>query len=555
MPSVAVSAGQIWRKFSHVDRFIAATREPEKAQVNKLLEVVRRNRDTIYGREHDFGSIRSVADYQQRVPIQSYDELAPYIDRVKRGERKILTADDPLMFAVTSGTTGSAKYIPVTPSYLDEYIHGMQIHNYFILEDYPRIGEGKFMTPTSSDVEGYVESGLPFGAISGLVTRRQPEVIRRYFATPYELSKIKDLEAKYYLGLRLALEARLTISLLPNPSSLLVLAEKLDRYRDDLISDVERGILTDRWPIEPDVRRALESRISPNPRRAEELRSIVSQSGRLTPVEVWPSLVLLSCWKGGTMPMYLQKLPRYYGNLPIRDLGYMASEGRCATPIVNSGAAGVLNVTSHFYEFVPEAEIDDPNPTALTASQLESNEQYYLVLTTSAGLYRYNLNDLVRVVDFFHDAPVITFVRKGQGISSITGEKLAESQVTAALMRALGEANADVAYFTAAVEWGDPPRYQFFVEPTVPMADERKLAFLQAMERALCAENVEYEAKRDSQRLAFPVLKLVASGTYDGYKARRAAQGAAEAQIKIPNLSPDLKFGQDFEVVEEIRPS
>jgi hypothetical protein len=161
----------------------------------------------------------------------------------------------------------------------------------------------------------------------------------------------------------------------------------------------------------------------------------------------------------------------------------------------------------------------------------------------------------VRVVDFFHDAPVITFVRKGQGMSSITGEKLAESQVTTALMRALGESGADVAYFTAAVEWGEPPRYQFFVEPTVPLTDDRKSTFLTAMEKALCAENVEYEAKRDSQRLGFPVLKIVAAGTYDGFKARRAAQGAAEAQIKIPNLSPDLKFGQEFEVVEEIRPA
>jgi hypothetical protein len=555
MPSVALSAGQVWRRFSHVDRFIAATREPGPAQLRKLLEVVQRNRDTVYGREHDFAGVRTVADFQQRVPIQSYDALAPYIDRVKRGEKRILTADDPLMFAITSGTTGKAKFIPVTQSYLDEYIHGMQIHNYFILEDYPQIGDGKFMTPTSSDVEGHVESGLPFGAISGLVVRRQPEVIRRYFATPYELSKVKDLEAKYYLGLRLALEAKLTSSLLPNPSSLLVLAEKLDAYRDDLIADVERGRLTDRWPLEPAVRRALESRISANPRRAEELRSIVRQSGRLTPAEAWPSLTLLSCWKGGTMPMYLQKLPRYYGDLPIRDLGYMASEGRCATPIVNSGAAGVLNVTSHFYEFVPEDEIDSPNPTALTADQLESNEQYYIVLTTSAGLYRYNLNDLVRVVDFFHDAPVITFVRKGQGISSITGEKLAESQVTAALLTALSRTGTDIAHFTACVEWGEPPRYQLFVEPAAPLGDDRKLAFLEAMERALCAENVEYEAKRDSQRLGYPVLKIVAAGTYDGFKARRVAQGAAEAQIKIPTLSPDLTFGQDFEVVEEIRPA
>ena len=554
MATVAVTAGQIWRRFSHVDRFVAATRDPLEAQLQKLLQIVRRNRDTVFGRAHDFGAIRTVADYQQRVPIQTYDDLGPLIERVKRGEKRILTADDPLMFAVTSGTTGKAKYVPVTPSYLDEYIHGMQIHNYFILEDYPQIGEGKFLTPTSSDIEGHVECGLPYGAISGLVTQRQPEVIRRYFALPYELSRVKDAEAKHYLTLRLALEQKITISLLPNPSSLVQLAEKLDAYRDDLIADVERGRLTDRWPLAPEVQRALERRIGANPRRAEELRSIVRNSGRLTPIEAWPGLVLLSCWKGGTMPMYLAKLPRYYGDAPIRDLGYMATEGRCATPLVNSGAAGVLNITSHFYEFIPESEIEAASPTVVTAEQLESNERYYVLLTTSAGLYRYNLNDLVRVVDYHHNTPVIQFVRKGQGISSITGEKLAESQVTGALMRALQRSGAEIAHFTACVEWGEPPRYQFFVEAAAPLSQEQRLGFLDAMERALCEENVEYEAKRDSQRLGYPALKIVAPGTYDRYRAGRAAQGAAEAQIKIPNLSPDLKFGRDFEVVEVVSP-
>ena len=552
MATAVITAGQLWRRMFHIDRFLAATRDPGGAQRQKLLELVQRNRDTEYGRAHGFGAIRTVGDYQERVPIQDYDALAPFIERVKRGEKRVLTADDPLMFALTSGTTGKAKYIPVTPSYLNEYIHGMQIHNYFILEDYPEIGSGKFLTPTSADVEGYVESGLPYGAISGLVTRRQPEVIRRYFALPYEISRIKDSEAKIYLGLRVALETNITISLLPNPSSLIQLAEKLDTYRDDLIEDIEKGRLTDRWPLDPEVRRALERRISANRQRAQELRSIVRDTGRLTPIDAWPSLVLLSCWKGGTMPMYLAKLPRYYGETPVRDLGYMASEGRCATPLVNSGAAGVLNVTSHFYEFVPESEIDAPGPRALTADELEPNEQYYIVLTTSAGLYRYNLNDLVRVVDYHHHTPVIQFVRKGQGMSSITGEKLAESQVTVALMRALERSGVEIAHFTACVEWGEPPRYQFFAEPGGPLADEQKHTFLAAMERALCEENVEYEAKRDSGRLDHPALKIVAAGTYDRFKHRRAAQGAAEAQIKIPNLSPDLKFGQDFDVVEVV---
>src|SRR5918997_2753168 len=137
---------------------------------------------------------------------------------------------------------------------------------------------------------------------------------------------------------------------------------------------------------------------------------------------------------------------------------------RGASPFVNSGGPGLLNVPSHFYEFIPESEIDAAEPRALTADQLDSNEHYYLLLTTSAGLYRYNLNDLIRVVDFYHGTPVIQFVRKGQGISSITGEKLAESQVTAALMRAVGASGADFAHVTTCVEWGEPPRYQLYAE-------------------------------------------------------------------------------------------
>ena len=468
MANVAVSASQLWRRLSHVDRFTTATRSPAEAQHQKLMEMIHRNRDTVFGRSHQFASIRTIADYQERVPIHGYDDLAPLIERVKKGEKGVLTADDPMMFAVTSGTTGKSKFIPVTPSYLEEYAHGVQIQNYFLLEDHPEVGDGKFLTPTSSDEEGHVECGLPYGAISGLMTRRLPEVIRRYFVFPYEISQIHDSEAKYYLGLRLALEQKITTSILPNPSSLLQIAEKMDTYRDDLIEDVQNGRITDRWELTSQVRRALERRVTANKRRAEELRSIVRDTGTLRPKDVWPELTVISCWKGGTMPMYLAKLPKYYGDVPIRDLGYMATEGRCATPLVDSGAAGVLSITSHFFEFVHEDDIDSGSPRVLSADQLETNECYYIYLTTSAGLYRYNINDLVRVVDFFHHTPVIQFVRKGQGMSSVTGEKLAESQVTNALVRALSRSEVDIEHFTANVLWGDPPRYRFFVEPHQP---------------------------------------------------------------------------------------
>ena len=276
-------------------------------------------------------------------------------------------------------------------------------------------------------------------------------------------------------------------------------------------------------------------------------------TGRLVPAEAWPNLRVVSCWKGGTMPLYLRQLPDHFGDVPVRDLGYMASEGRGTTPLVNSGAAGVLNVTSHFFEFVPAEERDRPDAEFLTAEELESDHEYYVYLTTSAGLYRYDINDLVRVVDFYRRTPVIQFVRKGEGISSITGEKLTEAQVTAALLDVVERDGYDLAHVTACVEWGEPPGYALYCEPARPWTEERCRRFLGAVDRALSVRNIEYEAKRTSRRLAMPVLKLVAPGSFTALRQQRVADGAPEAQVKIPHLSTNMRFGEQLSVVDEYR--
>jgi GH3 auxin-responsive promoter len=539
-----------WLKFSAANKFDDATWDPRAAQETKLLEVVRRNAETDFGRTHGLGRVRSIEDYRAAVPPNTYESLEPSIERVLRGERNVLTADDPLMFATTSGTTGNAKYIPVTTSYLHEYSHGVHVHTFRMFTDVPDLLEGKLLVPSSNDVEGHTESGLPYGAISGYLTRTQPAPIKRFYALPYELCKVKNVEAKYYLTLRNALPADIRLIVMPNPSSLTLLAEKLATLAEDLIDDIRTGSVN---PAYLDgVPAALARGFSPQPRRADELRSLLRSTGRLLPREVWPNLRLLSCWKGGTMPLYLRKLPDAYGDLPVRDLGYMASEGRGATPLVTSGAGGVLNVTSHFFEFVPEDQRDDPNPDFLTADQLESNREYFIYFTTSAGLYRYDINDVVRVVDFYRNTPVIQFVRKGQGMTNITGEKLTESQVTGALVDTVDAGGYDVHHFTACVEWAEPPYYAFYAELGESMTLERPAELVRAIDRALMSRNIEYDAKRESQRLGPPVLKQVPAGTYQALRQARVAQGAPEAQVKIPQLSTDMEFGKNLEVLTEV---
>jgi hypothetical protein len=543
---------RLWLKHSEANHFDDSTWEPARAQRDKLLEICTRNAATAYGRDHGFAGIRSVADYQARVPPNTYETLSAHIDRMTRGESNVLTQDRPLLFATTSGTTGPAKYIPVTPSYLHEYSHGIHVHTYRLFADFPDMLEGGILVSSSNDEEGRTESGVPFGAISGYLTRTQPGVLRRFFVLPYEICKVKQIEQKYYLTLRHALAADVRCLVTPNPSSLLLLAQTMETHAEELIDDIGRGSVNPSY-LPEQAPPGLTAGLRADPRRAAELAACRRATGRLLPIEAWPNLRVVSCWKGGTMPLYLRKLPEHFGEVPVRDLGYMASEGRGATPLVNSGAGGVLNVTSHFFEFVPSDQRDRPDAQFLTCDQLESDREYYVHLTTSAGLYRYDINDLVRVVDFYRNTPVITFVRKGEGISSITGEKLTEAQVTAALVETVERHGFDVEHVTACVEWGEPPCYALYCELARPWLRDRGRDFLVAVDRALSLLNIEYESKRSSRRLGFPVLRLVAPGSFTAIRQQRVAEGAPEAQVKIPHLSTNMRFGEQLRVLHEYR--
>src|SRR5262249_43798549 len=110
----------------------------------------------------------------------------------------------------------------------------------------------------------------------------------------------------------------------------------------------------------------------------------------------------------------------------------------------------------------------------------------------------------------------------------------------------------DVKHFTACVEWGEPPRYALYAETGPEVSGDAAARFALEFDRALSEQNLEYEAKRESHRLAPPVLKRVAEGTYAALRQKRVAEGAPEAQVKIPQLSTNMEFGAGLEVVEEV---
>src|SRR5262249_25337566 len=210
---------------------------------------------------------------------------------------------------------------------------------------------------------------------------------------------------------------------------------------------------------------ALRLRTAIRPRRAaRRLERIAEPTGRLLPRDYWPNLDLLSNWMGGTMKAYLRGYPEFFAETPVRDVGLIASEGRMTIPIEDGTPAGVLDIRHHYFEFIPEDQVDRPEPDTVEATELCVGRNYFIVLTTAAGLYRYNISDLVVCVGYRGEAPLIEFLNKGAHYSSLTGEKLSEHQAISAVEAAQRSVGIHLKSYLLAPTWDEPPYYSLLIE-------------------------------------------------------------------------------------------
>ena len=522
----------------HWHRWQARTRNPRAAQNELLRRILRRNQASAIGREYGFGSIATVDDYRKRVPLGDYERYRPYVQRITQGEQRVLTDEPVLMFTMTSGSTGAPKLIPVTESTRASHSRLTRLWYSRAFQDHPGSAAGTIFGLVGRAVEGHTASGIPFGAASGLIYQSSPMWIKRSHALPYEIAEIKDFQAKYYAAMRLAIEQNVTFLGTPNPSTILRLVETADRCRDDLVKDVHDGTLTSQLDLPPDTRRSLAERLSPNPERAKILASQLAAAGRLRPADYWPNLKLIGCWKGGSVGVRLKELAsRFGGGMPVRDLGYMASEAQMSLPVTDNGSAGTLTIDANFFEFIPESEIGSANPITLDCDELEPGGVYYVILTTPAGLYRYDINDVIRVAAFYGKTPLVEFLRKGRDVTNITGEKLHVNQVIQAMEQAQRATSVRVRHFRAFADV-EKSLYAFMVEldgVNAPAGAPANL--LRELDASLAKLNVEYADKRKSVRLKAPVLCLMKPGWFDRKASAALRAGARDVQFKAELLS------------------
>ena len=488
--------------------------DPEEAQSSCLKAILDSARGTVFEQENGLHTGLDLDGFRTAVPIRTYSDQQRLFDRVAAGDANVLTRHPVKQLLVTSGTTGPAKYLPVTEVWEKRVSLAQEMWRLGLVKDREAITRGKVLTLVSPAIEGRLPSGLDFGSNTGRMHARQPWMVRLRYPAPPAVHSLADPLLRLYCTLRFALQHDISSITTANPSTLLLMARKLEEWAEFFAKDLVEGTLCQgpAAQLSPALQKSLG-------RKAKKCAAPTDwKMSRL-----W-DLASIHCWKGGSAGFFLDQFEAAIGGeVPVREVGITASEGYFALPLSDEDPGGVAWLGAHLLEFV------DAAGKAFWAWEVEEGETYRLVISTTAGLYRYDLGDLVQVVGWAGRVPRLRFVRKAEAMLNMTGEKVTQDHVLAAARSAFGA--ACLAGITARMAPVNPPRVELAVEWLPGRAVERP-DLAGDFDLALRRENVEYDSKRKSERLGLAQIRILPPGSYVQWRARKAAQGAPDAQIK-----------------------
>lgn len=527
----------------HRRRLLGAAATPLATQTRCLRRLLAANAGTAIGQRCDFASIaassRPAANFRSAVATATYEDLRDCIERQERTGEQRLTAERPIYYSRTSGTVSKPKNIPVTATGL-ERIRAQRRLAAHALCTVPRVLAGKIFAVTGQAVEGRMPGGTPFGSMSGLLYRQQPRLLRSRHVLPAQIAAIEDYEEQHLATAAYgAAEAKVTCVGTANASTLLRLLAVLNSRSEEVLRSVGDGVLPNGDAAE----------FKPNPRRAAQLERLLGKNGALSYADIWPDLAAVVAWKGGSCGVAIGNLaPSLPDRCRVIELGYIASEVHATVNVDVERDACLPMLCDTFFEFAErdawEVKSDGASVDLLLLDELQEGRDYYVFVTTVDGLYRYDMNDIVRVAGRVRGTPTLQFVQKGQGVTSITGEKLYEGQMLSAVSEALAEAGVRWSFFIALAD-RQCAGYTLWLEAEAPTAGGLD-ALARNIDQRLQAANIEYASKRQSARLLPLSAKRLRSGTGEDYRARRVAAGQRDAQFKYLHLQYADECGYDF---------
>ena len=499
-------------------RFDRAAQRCEAAQHERLRLLVRHNAATAYGRAHRFNAVSSVREWQDRVPLVGYEEIAPWVGRVADGEAGVLTAAPVRIFERTTGSTSGPKRVPYTDGLLAEFgaATGPWLHDLYTRVPALRGTTSYWSISPVTRVRERTAGGIPVGfdddtEYFGGFARR---VLRRTLAVPPEVARLADVEAWSAETLRsLAAAGDLGLVSVWHPSFFTLLVRRIEERLDDVLATLPRA-------------------------RAEEIRSRLDVG--TVGEALWPRLAVVSCWTEGAAAQAVPALRRCLPHARVQPKGLLATEGVVSFPLVSDDEApGVAAVAGHFLEFV---DLEAPRARPRLAHELHVGAAYSPVLSTAGGFYRYRLGDAVRCEGFHAAVPRLRFLGRVDQVSDLCGEKLDARSVAHALAAAQAESGLQLRFALLVPLPGDPPRYRLYADG-VPR--EAVAALRERVDRRL-AENEAYRHARALGQLGPPEVTAVDDGARRYFEACTAA-GQRPGDVKPAVLETRIDWRRVFD--------
>ncbi len=479
----------IWAK-KHIVKSKSFKTNAIQNQQDLLLDLVKTAEKTLFGREHQFESIKSIEDFQKNVSIADYEDLKPYIEKVKKGQSKILWPDLPEYFAKTSGTTSGSKYIPISKEAMPFQIAAAQsaIFHYIGKKNNADFVNGKMIFLQGSPELEEV-NGVKTGRLSGIVAHHIPNYLQKNRLPSWETNCIEDWETKV----------------------------------DKIVEETENENMTLISGIPPWLIMYFEKLIDRNGKKI---------------TQIFPNLQLIITG-GVNYEPYRDKMNELLGKPVDIVQTFPASEGFFAFQD-NYQKEGLLLLTNHgiFYEFIPLEQYGKPNAERLTLKDVELNKDYALILTTNSGLWAYSIGDVVRFID--KNPYRILVSGRTKHFTSAFGEHVIAFEVEEALKATVGKFSAQITEFHLAPQVNPTeglPYHEWFIE--FEKEPENFEAFKSELDLQLRQRNTYYDDLISGNILQSLIITKLKKNAFQDY-AR--SEGKLGGQNKIPRLANDRKI-------------
>ena len=480
--------------------------DPMAQQEKILFSIIKKNRDTTYGSDHNFASIKTIRDYQECVPLEDYFDKYHYFEQAFEKEH-ILSEDHVVHWVQTTGTLDTPKILPITQDGIKKYSEGNSRQFFSYLLDKlgnEKILDGKIFTYIGQSRLDEMR-GLPLGYISGIAAERvtNPILLKRLIPS-MEVNNIADWKERLWQTMLSVAgeDVRVVTGITPVVLGFLrvmqsTLPIRLDDIKDSAVrTKVQNAIFEDAIDFEM----------------------------------LWPNLQYLAS-SGVIVEAYRPLIKEILGDITILEM-YAASEGHYAFQMHEDEPGMYLNFDNYFFEF---RDLYEPEKILLL-NEVEKDVPYELIITNTSGLYRYNMHDIIRFISI--DPPKIVVQGRTGNILNIGSEKVSEDQLALVISKAMQTLDKSSIDYILSGTIALPLRHKIYIElAKLPQNATKEASQLSDIYDELMKKlNTSYDISRGQEALTPPEIHILKEGAFRKISERKAETSGQLAHSKLLHI-------------------